>query len=283
MNTRRRKLVRLASLGASALAFLAVAAPEASPVDARSTARLESGTYQVITGYSGRTYRSVWHLEVAASRITGTSEWDCCPGWRVDKLLGTITEDGVEITRFCTGQGNTQPCEQLYKGEPIGTRLKGTWSGNGRSGTWTLYFEPLDFKFSVRAGQGTLRKKRPGLTDALLLGAGRLVDLNYAGLSSEVTAVLALQLHYDGRADVRINLRATKETRGGYHREGDAARLGVTRLVVFQSNSPTCPRVGANARLFVVERPSGDTAELEICQNTISWDDAGVTLTPTRG
>src|SRR5262245_11072964 len=114
-------------------------APEASSVGVRSEADLSSGSYDVVvvTG-GGKRYSSLWHLQVVGSRITGTSDWDCCPGQRVDKLAGTVTGEGadlrVSITRVCTGYGQPGPCQQVYLGAPHATRLEGSWSGTGGSG-----------------------------------------------------------------------------------------------------------------------------------------------------
>jgi hypothetical protein len=102
------------------------AAPEASSVRAHSTAglppaSLDSGSYQTVQTYAGRTYRSTWRLKVTPGisnwLITGISEWDCCPGRRLDPLRGTIGEGGtVEVTRDCTDQGNPEPCKQVFPG-----------------------------------------------------------------------------------------------------------------------------------------------------------------------
>jgi hypothetical protein len=285
MKTRRQKLGRLALLSAGALAFLAFAAPEASSVHLRSTAGLDSGSYQVVARLGGRTYPSVWHLKVVASHLTGFSEWDCCPGRRVDKLQGRITAGSlITITRDCRGQGYAGSCQQVYEGSFVSDSsptLAGTWSGTGGSGTWTLYLNRIDVSFSVRVGNGTPAKPVSGLADALLAGGGRLVNPDYEGDSypPDVTAVLALRLVYNGRSDVRVSLRADP---------AGSARISmreglIVDLKVFQSNVPTCPAVGAKAELRLAEQASGDTASLRICGNTISWAHAAVTFKLIRG
>src|SRR6185436_20102486 len=157
MNQRSGYRLRLLGLSVGAAAFLAFTAAEASPVGARSAADLNSGTYQVVVVTAGgKSYRSLWHLHVVANHITGTSEWDCCPGHRVDKLSGQIglketdeeTLTSVDITRFCVGQGQPAPCKQEYSSTNIGdTRVQGTWSGTGGSGRWTLYLDRVDVRF----------------------------------------------------------------------------------------------------------------------------------------
>jgi hypothetical protein len=303
MNPRPRKLVQVASLSAGALALLAFAAPEASSVRARSTADLPpaglaSGTYQTIQTYAGRTYRSTWRLRVTPGiskwLVTGISEWDCCPGRRLDPLRGTIGEGGtVEISRDCTGQGSPEPCKQVFRGYFSEKTVRGTWSGNGRSGTWTLYANRLDVKFSVRAGHGEMNvKERLGPTDALILGGGQVKDLD-RDYGDPTATVLAVRLAYSERDDVRISLRFLPAKRrvkiifGKYTKTKRDETLLLQGLVVFQSSgnfiTPGCPRVGrTEADLVLKKAAGGDTARVKICGITISWDPAAVTFTQFR-
>jgi hypothetical protein len=296
--------MRVASLSAGALALLAFAASEASSVRARSTAdlpsaSLASGSYQTVQTYAGRTYRSTWRLTVTPGisnwLITGISEWDCCPGRRLDPLRGKIGEGGtVEISRDCTGQGNPEPCKQVFRGSFSEKTASGTWSGNGRSGTWTLYVHRLDVKFSVRAAGGeTNVKGNPGPTDARILGGGQVKDVDRGGYGDPTATVLAVRLDYAERDDVRISLRFLPAKRrvkiifGKYTKSKRDETLLLRGLVVFQSSGDSitpsgCPRVGTEADLVLKKAAGGDTALVKICGIRISWDPAAVTFTQMR-
>lgn len=104
---------------------------------------LLSGDYR-LEAYSNRRHRSLWHLEVAGGKITGTSEWDCCPGRRRDPLKGTVQRGRVQVGRNCSGQGLSGRCYQVYEGTVSNRGLaSGTWSHNGTfAGKWQL--EPID-------------------------------------------------------------------------------------------------------------------------------------------
>ena len=102
--------------------------------------KLKSGTYHVTQG----NWESTWRLKVEKNgKITGTSEWTCCPNHRVDPMKGRITGNTVEIKRDCSGQGYSGACNQTYKGKIVGDRIEGTCSGTGlvAGSTWTLYLK----------------------------------------------------------------------------------------------------------------------------------------------
>ncbi len=107
-----------------------------------ATLILGSGSYRVDTWASGL-YPSVWKLNVSSGRISGMSEWGCCPGPRNDPLSGRIDGNTVTITRDCTGQGNSGPCSQEYTGKLNGNVIEGSFTHNERKniGTWKLYLD----------------------------------------------------------------------------------------------------------------------------------------------
>ncbi len=117
--------------------------PDRPEIVAVPTGGLRSGRYR-LEAYSNRLHKSVWDLEVSGSNITGTSEWDCCPGRRRDALQGTLQGNSVQIGRSCTGQGISGRCSQVYEGT-ISDRgiASGGWSHNGNfAGKWRL--EPVE-------------------------------------------------------------------------------------------------------------------------------------------
>ncbi len=101
--------------------------------------KLASGTYH-LEAQSGRLHKSVWRLENEGGKITGTSEWDCCPGRRTDPLEGSVRGGEVQIARSCTGQGMSGRCLQVYEGKISENGIaSGNWSHNGRvAGKWRL-------------------------------------------------------------------------------------------------------------------------------------------------
>ncbi len=109
-----------------------------TPEPIRATG-LISGSYR-LEAYSNRQHRSLWDLKVAGGEITGTSEWDCCPGRRRDPLKGRVQGGRVQIERSCTGQGLSGRCSQVYEGN-VSKRgaASGSWSHNGNfAGKWRL-------------------------------------------------------------------------------------------------------------------------------------------------
>lgn len=102
---------------------------------------LRSGTYRVeTTAEDGQRYASTWRLRVEKNRIKGESEWDCCPGHRIDPLVGRIEGDRVIIERQCHGQGLRDRCHQVYEGRIHGNVIEGSFTHNGAyGGRWTLY------------------------------------------------------------------------------------------------------------------------------------------------
>lgn len=100
--------------------------------------RLVSGTYDVLA----HPWRSQWRLNVNGGSINGRSQWSCCPGPRVDPMKGQLSGDTVSIERDCTGQGNNQPCRQVYSGQLDGNTIRGNYTYNGSpAGTWVLYLD----------------------------------------------------------------------------------------------------------------------------------------------
>lgn len=106
-----------------------------------AAAPLRSGTYQVETRVGDKDYQSTWTLEVSGNRITGTSEWNCCPGRRVDPLTGRIDGAQVVIERDCRGQGSGDDCRQTYEGTIANGFITGTFSGTGawQDANWKLH------------------------------------------------------------------------------------------------------------------------------------------------
>lgn len=103
-------------------------------------ALLVSGSYQVsTTATAGSTYTGVFRIRVNGGRITGTSDWTCCPGPRHDPLSGRIAGNQVTIERNCSGQGASGACRQVYTGTISGDTISGRFTHNGvDAGTWVL-------------------------------------------------------------------------------------------------------------------------------------------------
>lgn len=106
---------------------------------------LISGTYKVENTNSGTTYVSTWTLEVSGNQITGTSDWPCCPGRRLDPLRGSVAGNRVTIARDCRGQGYVGECRQEFVGTIVSGVVQGKASGTGAApnNVWTLYLRPL--------------------------------------------------------------------------------------------------------------------------------------------
>ena len=98
-----------------------------------------SGIYRVEQGRN----KSIWRLHVSNGRISGTSEWSCCPGHRIDTMKGTISGNKVVIERDCSGQGWSGACRQTYRGTIKSDRIAGFCSGTGLTAgdTWVLYLD----------------------------------------------------------------------------------------------------------------------------------------------
>jgi len=96
-----------------------------------------SGTYRVTQGH----WESTWRVRVVNGRITGTSEWTCCPGHRIDPIRGSVSGNIVIMERNCSGQGWNGPCRQIFRGKIKGNRIMGTCTGTGLGGgsPWVLY------------------------------------------------------------------------------------------------------------------------------------------------
>ncbi|WP_457575620.1 PGAP1-like alpha/beta domain-containing protein [Desulfomarina sp.] len=121
-----------------AAAAISVGSP---PVSNGFVPHLTSGSYRVDHQIGGTTWHSTWKLKVINSRITGTSQWACCPHKRVDPMTGIISADSVTITRDCSGQGYKGPCSQTYRGKLKNGRIEGeaTGTGLGLKNHWVLY------------------------------------------------------------------------------------------------------------------------------------------------
>lgn len=97
-----------------------------------------SGTYAAQVDQ----WSSTWMIRVEGSEITGSSQWSCCPGHRVDMLSGKREGARVTLRRDCSGQGQPGTCSQTYVGEIRGGQVVGTWSGTGGQGNWKLTLAP---------------------------------------------------------------------------------------------------------------------------------------------
>ncbi|MCB1439602.1 MAG: sel1 repeat family protein [Nitratireductor sp.] len=117
------------------------------------TGQLASGRYRVDTSVNGASYPSEWSLIIDNGRITGTSEWSCCPGPRIDPLAGFVSGNKVMIERDCSGQGHVGPCKQTYDGSIMNGRLEGTFTGTGVIGAATSWVFSLDNLMTQPSGQ----------------------------------------------------------------------------------------------------------------------------------
>jgi hypothetical protein len=99
-----------------------------------------SRSYQVDV-FLSTVFHSTWRIQVVNGRITGTSEWTCCPGPRVDQLRGTFQGDTVVIERDCSGQNWSGSCTQVFTGRLVNGRIEGTCQGTGipTPHKWVMY------------------------------------------------------------------------------------------------------------------------------------------------
>jgi hypothetical protein len=89
---------------------------------------------------------STWTLEVDEDQITGTSEWDCCPGHRIDPLKGQIKDgNNVIIERDCKGQGWEGSCYQVYSGIIKDDTITGSYlsrtDSDSANALWRMYLK----------------------------------------------------------------------------------------------------------------------------------------------
>jgi hypothetical protein len=113
------------------------APPAAPPVPRPAAPLLPSGTYRIETVGGGGQWIGTLRITVSGSQIQGQSEWECCPGSRVDPLSGTLTGNRIRFTRNCTGQGFNQPCDEVFEGVIEDNMAHGTFTLNGPVfGTW---------------------------------------------------------------------------------------------------------------------------------------------------
>ena len=111
---------------------------------ADDTPDFTSGVYSGVQVTGGTRHNSTWRLTVKAGKVTGTSEWQCCPGARTDPITGTVRGDTVVLVRDCTGQGQSGACSQTATGRVTRQgNLTGTWTGSGCS-------EPCTFTLTKR-------------------------------------------------------------------------------------------------------------------------------------
>ena len=102
----------------------------------------KSGKYRV-EQYIGSTYKSEWKVQVKKDKITGKSEWTCCPGRRIDPIRGYVNGYTVVIERDCSGQNWSGACRQKFVGTLMGSKIEGTCTGTGIVGIghWVLYLK----------------------------------------------------------------------------------------------------------------------------------------------
>jgi len=90
------------------------------------------GSWQVNSGV----YTGVWLIGLEGASIYGASKWSCCPGYRVDRISGTVSGNQVTIIRHLHEQGGPSGT-QTFIGTISFGKITGSWSGLGGFGTWT--------------------------------------------------------------------------------------------------------------------------------------------------
>ena len=97
---------------------------------------LRSGTYR-LEAVGGDRWGATLRVTVSGTEIRGQSEWECCPGPRIDPLAGSLVGNRIRFTRICTGQGFNQPCSQIFDGVIEDKKASGTFTMNGApAGRW---------------------------------------------------------------------------------------------------------------------------------------------------
>ena len=100
---------------------------------------LASGVYKAVVTHGEQYYESRWTLEVEGDRVTGISEWDCCPDPQKNPLIDGRIIDGkrLVITRDCRGP-QAGECLQVFDGviDDDG-KVTGSWRGSYRHSEWT--------------------------------------------------------------------------------------------------------------------------------------------------
>ena len=97
--------------------------------------RIVSGKYDVVA--SG--YTSIFTITAGGSTFSGSSQWTCCPGPRIDPIRGSIQNGKISFIRDCNGQGLLGECKQAYIGSITEDGASGQWSGTGGGGSWTMH------------------------------------------------------------------------------------------------------------------------------------------------
>jgi caspase domain-containing protein len=96
---------------------------------------LPSGKYDVVA--SG--YASTFTITATGPTFSGTSQWTCCPGPRIDPIRGSVQNGKITFIRDCNGQGLAGECKQAYIGSIMEDGASGQWSGTGGGGSWTMH------------------------------------------------------------------------------------------------------------------------------------------------
>ena len=115
--------------------------PPVQPPAATSVQQFVTGGSYQVDVFLSTVFHSTWNIQVVNGRITGTSEWTCCPGPRVDQLRGHFQGDTVVIERDCSGQNWSGACTQVYTGRLVNGRIEGTCQGTGipTPRKWVMY------------------------------------------------------------------------------------------------------------------------------------------------
>lgn len=88
-------------------------------------------------------HTTTWVVGLEGTSIYGTSVWDCCPGYRVDRITGVLEGDRVTIIRHIYEQGSPSGT-QIYKGVMTGDKVTGSWQGLGGAGPWSAHIKKMN-------------------------------------------------------------------------------------------------------------------------------------------
>jgi Caspase domain len=95
---------------------------------------LPSGKYDVVASC----YASTFTITATGPTFSGSSQWTCCPGPRLDPIRGSVQNGKITFIHDCNGQGSLIECKQTYVGSMMDDGASGQWSGTGGSGSWTM-------------------------------------------------------------------------------------------------------------------------------------------------
>jgi hypothetical protein len=175
-----------------------------------------SGTYRGTMQYGGTSWTTIWRLQFAGDKVTGTAEWKgphTRSGVR-DPMDGFVDGDRLVVNRDCSGQIDAE-CVTVFEGTFSDGSVSGHWHQGGMGGAWEVALDA--------APQPQTRPTSPAVASALKTKAKMLVMPLHAraGVSVDTVKIVTDSLlgHLDnvallqtvGRQDLEAVLDVDKQ------------------------------------------------------------------------